>query len=393
MSDFGLTELGFKKKRYIDVLESMQSSSIGIFGTDINVNVNSPLGMILMVTAYELGVAWQEIENVYYSAYKDTAEGYQLDNVGQYIGIKRKAAKYAKGIATFTGIPGTIIPASFVIARNDVQYWTLQQATIGGTGSIDVVIQAIETGVSGNADAGTITTIVNAMAGVTSVTNALDVVGGSAVETPTDFRARYDNSIAMGGSSTTPSIQAALINLDGVIDADVTENDTTGTIGGIPPKCVSCFVYGSASDADIAKAILDTKSGGIQAFGATIVEVIDSMGETQYIGFTRATEVPIYVNVTLTKDASIYPIDGDTIIQTAIINYVGGADADGTIYAGLGLEKDVIFTKIIGLCHAVNGVTDVVVELSTDNVTFTEANVDITTNSVAITDYEKVVIA
>lgn len=392
MSDFGLTEKGFKRKRQIDILESLQSNAKGVFGSDVNVNVNSPLGMILMIVSFEMGIAWQEAENVYYSAYKDTAEGYQLDNVGQYISISRKAAGYAKGIATLTGVPGTLIPDSFVIACNNVQFWTLQQATIGGTGVIDVNIQAIDVGVSGNVAAGTITTIVNSMAGVTSVTNALDTYGGSAVEAPTAFRTRYDKSIAMGGSSTPPSIQAALINLDNVIDADVTENDTVATVNGIPPKCVSCFVYGGA-DAEIAKTILETKSGGIQAFGTTVIPVTDSNGEIHQVGFTRATEVPVYVRVTLTKDASIYPIDGDAVIQTAIVSYIGGADADGAVYPGLGLEKDVIFTKIIGLCHKVSGVTDVVVTLSTDNTTFTEANINIGTYSVAITDYVKVVIS
>jgi len=91
MSEFGLTEKGFKRKRYIDILESLQANAKSIFGRDINVNTNSPLGMQLKVIAFELAGEWEQMENVYYSGYKDTATGYQVDNVGQYIGAKEKA--------------------------------------------------------------------------------------------------------------------------------------------------------------------------------------------------------------------------------------------------------------------------------------------------------------
>ena len=392
MSDFGLTEKGFKRKRYIDILESMQANAKSIFGRDINVSTDSPLGMQLKVIAFELAGEWEQIENVYYSGYKDTATGYQVDNVGQYIGTKRKGATYATGIVTFTGTPGTVIPVNFVIAFDNVQFWTLKENIIGGTGSIDATIQCIEIGGIGNVPAGKITKIVSALSGVTSVANALATSGGKEVEDTTTFKARYDDSIASGGSSTTESIEAALLALPTVTDAKVTENNTVATVDGIPPKCVSSFVYGG-TDAEIANTIYKSKGGGIQAFGATYVGVTDAKGIVHQIGFTRATEVPVYIHITLTKDAEDYPANGNASIKTAIIQYIGGLDADSTEYNGMGLGADVIYTKLIGLCHKVSGVTDVVVTVSTDNATFTSANIAIDANSVAKTDFNKVVIA
>lgn len=392
MSDFGLTDKGFKRKRYIDILETMQSNAKGIFGKDVNVKTNSPLGMFFMVIAFALATIWTLAEKVYYSAFKDTAEGGSLDNVGQYIGIKRKAATYAAGIVTFAGVAGTVIPANFLVACGNVQFWTLTENIIGGTGSIDASIQAIEVGAKGNVAAGTINTIVSALYGVNAVTNDLDTDGGTETETATEFKARYDRSVATGGNSTTPSVEATILAITDVVDARVLENDTVATVDGIPPKCIAPYVYGGA-DADVAQAVFESKAGGIQSYGTTVIPITDSRGTVHSIGFTKATLVPVYVNVALTKDAGIYPIDGNATIKTAIIKYIGGADEDGSIYSGLGLEKDVVFTKIIGLCHSVSGVTDVVVTLSTDNVTFTEANVDIENYSVANTDYQKVVIA
>ncbi|MBK5244283.1 MAG: baseplate J/gp47 family protein [Eubacteriaceae bacterium] len=380
--NFGLNDNGFTRMRYIDILESMQMNAKGIFGSDVNLNTNSPLGMFLKVVAFGLARIWSLAETVYYSAFKDTATGFALDNTGQYIGIRRKPADYSTGIVTFNGTPGTIIPVNFVIACNDIQFWTLQPATIGGTGNIDVNIKCIELGTLGNVTAGTITTIVNPLTGVTSVTNALSFTGGEEVETDTDFRTRYDNSIAMGGSSTTASIEASLLTLDDVIDADVTENDTLTVVDGIPPKSISTFIYGG-TDADISQAIFETKAGGIQAFGVTTTVVTDSKGNPHDIGFTRATEVETYINIVLTKDALLYPSDGDVTIQTAVIDYI----------MALGLGDDVTFTKIIGFCHKVTGVIDVVVTTSTDNITFSAANVSIDTKSVAKTDSAKVVIS
>lgn len=379
--NFGLNDNGFTRMRYIDILESMQTNAKGIFGSDVNLNTNSPLGMFLKVVAFGLASIWSLAEAVYYSAFKDTATGFSLDNTGQYIGIKRKPADYSTGIVTFTGTPDTIIPVNFVIACNDIQFWTLQPATIGGTGNIDVNIKCIEVGIVGNVTAETITTIVNPLTGITSVINTLAFTGGEEVETDTDFRTRYDKSIAMGGSSTTASIEASLLTLDDVIDADVTENDTVTEINGLPPKSINAFIYGG-TDADISQAIFETKAGGVQAFGVTTIVVTDSKGNPHDIGFTRATEVETYVNIVLTKDALLYPSDGDATIQTAVIDYI----------MALGLGDDVTFTKIIGFCHKVTGVIDTVVTLSTDNITFTAENITIDGTAVAKTDVEKVVI-
>lgn len=392
MSEFGLTDKGFKRKRYIDILDSMQANAKSIFGQDINVNTNSPVGMFFKVIAFCVAELWQQLEKVYYAAYKDTATGYQVDYVGQYIGIQRKASTYATGIVTFTGKAGTVIPTNFLVACGNVQFWTLKENIIATTGVIDATIQAIEVGSTGNVAAGKITTIVSALSGVTSVTNALATSGGKEVETDATFKSRYDDSVASGGSSTAASIEAALLEIGTVIDAKVTENDTVATVDGIPPKSVSSFVYGG-SDADVANTIYKTKGGGIQAFGATYIGIVDSHGVTHQIGFTRATEVPVYVHISLTKDTALYPTTGNTQIKTAIIQYIGGLDADSTEYNGMGLGADIIYTKLIGLCHKVSGVTDVTVTVSTDNTTFTAANISIAANAVAKTDFNKVVIS
>ena len=388
---FGLNKDGFRRMRYVDIIDEMNSRAKSVFGSNVNVSEFSPLGMIFKVVAFCMGIVWQLAEKVYYAAYKDTAEGYQLDSVGQYIGITRKPASYATGSVTFTGEVGTAIPLFFIVSSGDIQFWTQLIATIQLDGTVTVPIRALELGISGNLIANTITTIVNPLTGLVSVTNATETNGGSVVETDEDFRIRYDKSVSSGGASTISAIEAELLTVTNVVDAIVTENDTLLTVDGIPPKSFRSMLYGGI-DADIAQAIFKTKAAGIQSFGTIVVPVTDGNGAIHNIGFSRVAEITVYVNVSLVKDTEIYPLDGDTTIQTAIIAYIGGLGADSIDYIGLHLSEDVIFTKIIGLCHSVKGVEDVTVTLSKDNITFTAANVAIATGEVAKTDYLKVVI-
>lgn len=387
---FGLNKDGFNRMRYADIIAEMNGRAKSVFGADVNLSEYSPLGMFFKVVAFSMAVIWQLAEYVYYGAYKDTAEGYQLDGVAQYIGVKRKPASYAVGMVTFTGTEGTVIPLQFLVSTGTYIFWTQQIATIPAGGTVDVPIRAIELGNTSNVLANTITTIVNPLTGVTAVTNAAATTGGADVETDESLRARYDESISLGGASTTSAIEAELLQVQNVVDARVTENVTMATVDGVPAKAFEAMVYGG-TNADIADAIYRTKAAGIQAFGDIIVPVTDDYGQVHNIGFSRVAEITIYVNVTLTTDDD-FPIDGLTTIETNIIKYIGGTDADSTKYYGLGLGDDVVYTKIIGICHSVAGVTDVTVTLSTDNITFTAANVAIATGEVAVTDYAKVVI-
>jgi uncharacterized phage protein gp47/JayE len=388
---FGLNKDGFNRMRYADIIAEINSRAKSVFGADVNLSEFSPLGMFFKVIAFSMAVIWQLAEYVYYGAYKDTAEGYQLDGVCQYIGITRKPASYATGTVTFTGTEGTVIPLQFLVSTGTYQFWTQQIVTIPAGGTVDVPIRALELGNTSNVLANTITTIVNPLTGVTAVTNSLGTTGGADVETDEALRARYDESISLGGASTTSAIEAELLQVQNVVAAVVTENVTMATVDRIPAKAFEAMVYGG-TNSDIADAIYRTKAAGIQAFGDITIPITDDNGQVHSIGFSRVAEVPVYVHVTLTTDAELFPVNGMTTIETNIIKYIGGTDADTTKYYGLGLGDDVVYTKIIGICHSVAGVTDVTVTLSTDDITYTAANVAIATGQVAVTDYAKVVI-
>jgi hypothetical protein len=89
---------------------------------------------------------------------------------------------------------------------------------------------------------------------------------------------------------------------------------------GRPPHSIEALVVGGA-DADVALAVWRSKTGGAPAFGTgaqAAIGVLASDGSLRTAGFSRPTQVPVYVIVNGTYDPSTFPADGVTEIQDAI---------------------------------------------------------------------------
>ena len=385
---FGLTEKGFKRKRYADIIEEKESRARELFGENVNLGEQSPLGLFIRLNAWEESLAWQVAEDVYLSAFVDSATGTSLDKVAQYIGIVRSPATRAAGAVKFEGDNGTVIEEGFLLETEDgIQFKTTEEVEIDG-GEITAEIRAVEPGTDGNVPANTITEIVNPIEGLDSVKNDEETTGGSNKETDAELRERYINSVAKGGSSTVDSIRASLLDIEGVRAALVIVNSENEEVDGRPPKSFESYVLGGEAE-DIAKTILQTGAAGIQAYGQETETVEDDAGQEHTIGFTYATEVDIYVDVTVTTNEE-YPEDGDERMVTEIVKYIGGEDEDGQVYTGLSMGDDVIYTQIIKACYRVPGVEDVDVNIGTSPDPTGTENISIDTTEVAETAYEKV---
>lgn len=393
MADFGLTAQGFKRKTYPDILSSMQARARAFFGEDINLTDRSPLGLFIQVIAWDQSRIWEEVEKVYHAQHVDSAEGTQLDGVAKRISLTRRPAEKAIGTITITGTADTVITAGAlrVSTKTGVEFDLAEDVTIPETGTVDAAIIAILAGKSGNVQPGTITEIITPLAGVTAVTNAAATAGGRDIETDYEFYNRYLLSLSSAGASTIDSIRAALLNVPGVRAANVVENMTSETDGeGRPPKSIQCYVLGGESQ-DVAETIFSTKAGGIETWGEESVTVKDDSGQEHAIKFSYAAEVQIYVKLTITRSLK-YRSDGDERVTTEIVQYIGGEDADGTVYVGLGMRQKVVYTKVIERVYQIEGIDDVDLELSTDGVAWVRTNIDILSNQVATTSHDKVVI-
>ena len=387
-TEYGVTDKGFRRKLFTEILGDMITRSREVFGVKIDTSETSFYGQLIRIFAEMLSIEWEKLEEVYYSPFVNTAEGADLDNVGMYLTITRRPATKSKGMLTVYGKPGTVIEKGFRVAtESGIAFETLETAEIKDE-PVEIPIESIGAGESNNVGAGAITVILNPRQGIDNVINLYDTEGGLDMETDPEFRARYKQSYSRGGGSTAPAIEAALLDIDKVVDARVKENTTMQVVDGIPPKAIECFVFGG-EDEEIAKTIYQHKAGGIEAYGSLYVDVKDEMEEIHKIGFSRANVKDIYVKLKIKRGKGFIATD---IPKRAVVNYIGGTDEDGIKYRGLKLGDDVVYTKVINAVMELGNIEDIEVELSSDNSTFVKGNIDIDNNTIARTSTDKVTV-
>jgi uncharacterized phage protein gp47/JayE len=95
-----------------------------------------------------------------------------------------------------------------------------------GTSSVQVTVQAVNTGTGGNVAAGTITAFASGIVGADTVTNTGAAVGGSNAESDNAFRARFWNYLKYLWRATPDAIIYAVQSIQVGITATVVENQT-----------------------------------------------------------------------------------------------------------------------------------------------------------------------
>lgn len=119
---FGLTPQGFNLKRLADLKQDIENDLIAEFG-EINTQPQSVFGQIVGIFAKMFADNWENLQEVYYSQYPNTAQGVSLDNVVQFNGLTRRPESQTSVIASCTGLEGTAIPLN-------------SQARISNTGQV-----------------------------------------------------------------------------------------------------------------------------------------------------------------------------------------------------------------------------------------------------------------
>ena len=85
----GLTSTGFEIKRLSTIINEMREQAQVKFGTDVNTNEDSVIGMLIDIIANQVSEEWELAEAVNSAFTPSSAEGVQLDNVCSINGISR----------------------------------------------------------------------------------------------------------------------------------------------------------------------------------------------------------------------------------------------------------------------------------------------------------------
>lgn len=328
---FGLTADGFVPKTLQVLKTELEDRWRTEFGQNADVSAESPDGQLIGIMAERLASVWEQLLAVYQAGNVGSAIGAALDEKAALAGITRREAQASTVTVTLHGTNGTVVPAGTVIRIADtLTRWTLATGTIGVGGTVDVLATAEETGVI-QALSGSTWEIVNAVTGLTSVTNALDADLGSDRETDSILRQRIRRD-QQAVSPVLNAIRKAVENLDGVFEVEVFENALDfEDAEGRPPHSFEVIVRGGDST-EIAESIWALKADGIRTYGLTSANVTDALGQIVPVYFTRPSDVDVYVTAEITAD-SAFPADGVAQVEAAILAYESkvrtGADIVG----------------------------------------------------------------
>lgn len=171
------------------VLADLSSRMLGIDGAVLRRSVLGVLGRALSGASHELH---GHLDYLARQVIIDTADTDYLERWASVWGVSRKAAEYAIGEVTFTGVNGSVIPEATVLQRQDgVRFETTAEGTISA-GTADVAVQAQEAGAAGNTIAAVALTLIQPVSGVqsTAVVAAGDLTNGSDTETDDELRER-----------------------------------------------------------------------------------------------------------------------------------------------------------------------------------------------------------
>ena len=352
MSEYGISNTGFKRKRLDLLLQELNAEVKTIFGDNFNVSPESPDGQVNGVISESNANLWELAEEAYNAFNPKAASGAALSNLVQLNYVTRLKETRSRVELSLTGDSGTVIVAGSLVSTSDTgdTLSTNASVTIDGAGNTIVQATALEFGPISML-AGTITQIDTPVSGWDGATNDDNATLGTNEESDADLRARRQRSVAINAQALIDAIRAGVENIDNVTQAVVLENDTNvEDSNGLPPKSFQVVVSGG-TNADVADIIWLKKPAGILAFGDITVEIIDSQGIAHDISFSRPTPIIIYVEVTLTTFPE-YPANGDDLIKQAIVDYSNGDLVENRSF---GLGDNVIYTRLYTPINSVAG--------------------------------------
>lgn len=374
----GLTEKGYQRRTYDDILNDKIQRAQELFGEDIDTSDLTPLGKFIRINAYDQAVVEEEIEAVYFARFPNTASGQSLDRLLIFGGLTRNPATASRYSVSVEGTAGYIIPSDFLVGtETDLTFRCVEETAIGEDGTCTIVVECTETGTIGNVSPGAINRIINPDSNISSIECKSCLDDGRDMETDTALRERLSAAVSGQGSGNTNAIRSALLRIPTVQFAAVIENETDETDSdGRPPHSFECYVLGGDDyTQEIAEAIFEKRPVGIQTAGTKTVTITDASGNERNIKYSPAPETAITVRAVI-KTNTTYPEDGAEQIYSAVASHING----------LGIGNSLILSTLYGRIYSVPGVAEVMsLQVSTDGgSTYGTGNVTVPQYGVAI---------
>lgn len=351
------TSTGISIPSDADILAGVQADMNAAFGGNLNPELSTPQGQLASSYTAVISKKNADFLNLANQIDPAVASDFMQDAIGRIYFMTRKPATPTTAQVTCTGLAGVTIPVGALVAdANGNVYSCTQAGTIASTGTVILPFAAVQTGPTA-CPAGSISgSPYRAILGWDRATNAMDGLPGTLVENRADFEYRRQQSVAVNGKGSLPSIYGNVFNVTGVTDAYVAENVTGAAVSvgvtnySLAAHSIYVAVVGGL-DADIAAAIWKKKDAGANYNGNTSVTVQDTSGysnpiPTYTVTFNRPTDVPIYLAINV---QNLGPQSNGTVaaaIQAACISAFGGGDGGQRARIGSTIFASRFFTPI-----------------------------------------------
>jgi len=368
----GLTREGFIPLSFDEILTRI-STRLDTFSPGIDLSPESPDGQLANIMAFEFSEAWAELNTVYNSYNPNMAVGAGLRNIGLITGLPYGAATRSQATIDLVGTAGTIVPiGSIVTDAEDNEFTTQLDATIPA--SVQVVAQ-----VSGPipVTAGSLTLIKTPVSGWASITQPSDGRMGAAPQTEVAYRNLRNRTVLRNFVTVEATIEARLFETLGIQQAVVLNNDGLSALpDGTPPQTIHVTVgeLSGVSDADIAAVILATKGLGCPTYGSTTVTINDVQGNPHDVSFSKATAENVFMDIEILFLDDDYA-GAEEAIRADLVAHVNSLVTD----------EDVVWSRLFGIITPYAKAQVNKLELSTDGITYTPANIVVTADKYAAT--------
>ena len=352
------------------------------FGDDLPLDPSTPQGVLITMETEARDSTARIIADVANQINPDIAGGVFLDAIWSLLGGQRSPAESSilNGVE-LGGVPGTSIPAGSLasVDSSGVLFQLISTVVLDAAGDGIGSFEAVVPGPTAVA-AGGLNSVASSVLGWETVNNPTSAIIGRAQESDVAARRRRRRTLAVQGVSTPEAVQSNVYALDGVRSLSFAENITDASIVVEGVTLVEHSIYvcvDGGADADIAMALLESKTLGAN-WNGTLHPVIEPVSGRSYdVRFDRPTEITLYVRVTARRNS----LDLATVIPAALMQYADG-ELEGD--SGLDVGKDV---SPFELSAAINQVQPTIfvqlVETSTDGSTWSSAVRTININQVA----------
>ena len=307
-----------------EIIAELTSIWQSIYGSDINIEQNSPDGQLINILAQQKKDILDLFTTFYNNLDPDRVIGIPQQILYKLNGLVIKAYTYSyvyvdvnvTSPVNLQGLDDNIDSADgtgYTVSDTAGNRWILANSQSLQPGTYSLNFRAADLGAIESLP-NTINVMETVVTGIASVNNpATNYITGNKGESSSEFRIRRNKSMAVPSQGFDESLESQLYNLDTVTQAKVYDNRTNAEVNGIPAHTVWAVVEGGQPD-EIGRTIYNNIPPGIPMKGSQSVVISKANGDIETVYYDIPTPVQIYIQMTI-KNFSTTALDETYIKQ------------------------------------------------------------------------------